>query len=504
MEELKEKVEVLEGLRTEDERKLFSDASNTDDENTTSANGYEEESVSDDVVEPAVVLGKVNRQDVTPGVQQTGHTNIDGTGLFGKVGVSGDSGRTGFTSVDVEHTGLEARKWKVGVNGKKYKGSFGVVDETAGDKERLTINKFGKVGVGKRPKEKLDVAGNVQAKFFKGDGSLLTNLPPGPQGKKGDQGVQGKKGDKGDTGAQGVQGKKGDQGVQGKKGDKGDKGDTGGGGLWSQNGSKIYYNVGNVGIGANNPGAKLDVVGAVKVGNDATSCTSANAGAIRFNNGTFEGCDGTVWVSLSAPGGDTFTCGTSQVQDADGNLYDTVLIGSQCWMAENLNVGIMINGTSTQTDNATIEKYCYNDNSGICATDGGLYQWDEMMQYSTTPGVQGICPTGWHLPTDPEWKKLEIAFGMTHAEADATLWRGMNQGTQLKSGGTSGFQALLAGFRWMTDGSFFYRDTAAFFWSSTESGSSAWFRSLDSSEARVYRNTTSFLANGFSVRCVKD
>ena len=318
MEELKEKVEVLEGLRTEDERKLFSDASNTDDENTTSANGYEEESVSDDVVEPAVVLGKVNRQDVTPGVQQTGHTNIDGTGLFGKVGVSGDSGRTGFTSVDVEHTGLEARKWKVGVNGKKYKGSFGVVDETAGDKERLTINKFGKVGVGKRPKEKLDVAGNVQAKFFKGDGSLLTNLPPGPQGKKGDQGVQGKKGDKGDTGAQGVQGKKGDQGVQGKKGDKGDKGDTGGGGLWSQNGSKIYYNVGNVGIGMTGPSGLLhaEVPSTYPVGTDF------KFKLINTHSGTSSRDAGL----LIQAGGNASTVSALEVRDHGGNT-DFVIRG---------------------------------------------------------------------------------------------------------------------------------------------------------------------------------
>ncbi len=107
-----------------------------------------------------------------------------------------------------------------------------------------------------------------------------------------------------------------------------------------------------------------------------------------------------------------------------------------------------------------IEKYCYNNDTNICATDGGLYQWNEMMQYSTSGGVQGICPTGWHLPTDSEWKTLEMALGMTQVQADLTGWRGTDQGTQLKSGGTSGFQALLAGFR-NTLGSFLNRGTLA-------------------------------------------
>ena len=85
------------------------------------------------------------------------------------------------------------------------------------------------------------------------------------------------------------------------------------------------------------------------------------------------------------------------MQDADGNSYNTVLIGSQCWMAENLNVGTRIDGVSGPTNNNVIEKYCYVDDPDICDIDGGLYQWDEMTQYSSTEGVQGICPTGWQL-----------------------------------------------------------------------------------------------------------
>jgi len=181
-------------------------------------------------------------------------------------------------------------------------------------------------------------------------------------------------------------------------------------------------------------------------------------------------------------------------------------------MAENLNVGAMIPGNSNQTNNSVIEKYCYNNDPNICVTDGGLYQWNEMMQYSITEGVQGICPAGWHLPTDTEWKTLEMALGMTQAEADAFGWHGTDQGDQLKTAadclggfncGISGFQALLAGGRGNRVGSVVFRGTHAFFWSSTESGLSVWGRHLHLAVARVDRKTLG-KANGFSVRCVKD
>jgi len=98
-----------------------------------------------------------------------------------------------------------------------------------------------------------------------------------------------------------------------------------------------------------------------------------------------------------------FFCGQTLSDPRDGKNYATVQIGTQCWMAQNLNVGTRIDGTATQANNGTIEKYCYSDNDANCTTYGGLYQWDEMMQYTTTQGVQGICPTGWHLPVDAEW-----------------------------------------------------------------------------------------------------
>jgi len=205
------------------------------------------------------------------------------------------------------------------------------------------------------------------------------------------------------------------------------------------------------------------------------------------------------------------------VEDIDGNKYKTIKIGSQIWMAENLNLGTRINGTNDQMDNGNIEKYCYNDLTSNCDTYGGLYQWDEMMQYTTVSGTQGLCPAGWHLPTDHEWKILEMELGMSQAQADPTGNRGTDQGSQLAGNGplwtngtldqngvfgSSGFSALPAGFR-IPSGSFGEQSNGADFWSSSETGADAWRRELGYYSPQVTRNDNS-KSYGFSVRCVQD
>jgi uncharacterized protein (TIGR02145 family) len=168
----------------------------------------------------------------------------------------------------------------------------------------------------------------------------------------------------------------------------------------------------------------------------------------------------------------------------EGQTYNTVEIGSQCWMEENLNVGTRIDAAANQTNNGTIEKYCYNDDNANCDTSGGLYQWNEMMQYITTPGAQGICPAGWHLPTDDEWKILEgnadTQYGVGDPEWDGTLWRGLDAGKRLKSttgwysngNGTNdfGFTALPAGC--ISGGSSTSAGYKASFWTSNDNNDS--------------------------------
>jgi uncharacterized protein (TIGR02145 family) len=133
-----------------------------------------------------------------------------------------------------------------------------------------------------------------------------------------------------------------------------------------------------------------------------------------------------------------------------GKTYNTVAIGDQCWLKENLDVGTRINLSLEQTNNSTIEKYCYNDSPDSCTKYGGLYQWAEAVQYQNgatnttvtnpplTGNVQGICPSGWHMPTNAEYQTLATTVG--------------NDGNSLKAVGqdgtstnTSGFSALLAG-----------------------------------------------------------
>jgi uncharacterized protein (TIGR02145 family) len=205
-------------------------------------------------------------------------------------------------------------------------------------------------------------------------------------------------------------------------------------------------------------------------------------------------------------------CGQLTV-DYGGQIYHTVQIGDQCWMEENLNIGTRINGNEEMQDNQVIEKYCYGDNEDNCDLYGGLYQWNEMMQYSTSNGEQGICPDGWHLPTDEEWKTLEMHLGMSQSEADATLWRGTDEGKKLKS--TSGwhnggngidevdFSALPGGYR-DPSSNFISLVERGLWWSATEYSSSiAWARGLNYNYDKVDRGTN-YKVNGFSVRCVKD
>lgn len=89
-----------------------------------------------------------------------------------------------------------------------------------------------------------------------------------------------------------------------------------------------------------------------------------------------------------------------------GKIYNTIQIGDQWWLRENLQIGIMIPGNRDATDNGVIEKYCFNNDSVNYRNYGAYYQWNEAMQYSTIPGARGICPEGWHIPTNEEFQKL--------------------------------------------------------------------------------------------------
>jgi uncharacterized protein (TIGR02145 family) len=215
-----------------------------------------------------------------------------------------------------------------------------------------------------------------------------------------------------------------------------------------------------------------------------------------------------------------FLCGSNITDARDGKIYHSVQIGTQCWMKENLNVGTRLTVTGVPTNNGVIEKFCYNDNEANCSVYGGLYAWDEMMNYTpgsalVPSGVKGICMTGWHVPSDPEWGIL-AHYVDNNVDPDFLGWTGSYGGNYLKeeglthwsspSGGTnsSGFTGLPGGGH---DGNVFVYETLGIwgdFWTSTENDSSnSRFWHLHWSHSDIY-HWTWIKVRAISVRCIKD
>ncbi len=209
-----------------------------------------------------------------------------------------------------------------------------------------------------------------------------------------------------------------------------------------------------------------------------------------------------------------WSCGYAFVDSRDMQSYETVQIGLQCWMAENLNTGEMIIGSivnnqlNNQTNNGNIEKFCYDDDLANCNIYGGLYQWDEMMQYITTEGSQGICPTGWHIPSDAEWTELtDYLGGLSIAggemkEVGTTHWNSPNTDAT----NNSGFTALPAGARSYSSEPFVNLGYKNYLWTSSElDPMMAWLRWLRNTNGQVYRSASDMnKREGYSVRCIND
>lgn len=204
-------------------------------------------------------------------------------------------------------------------------------------------------------------------------------------------------------------------------------------------------------------------------------------------------------------------CQSSPTITYEGQIYTTLKIGDQCWLKENLNVGTMIQGTQLMTNNGIIEKYCYNSNIQYCAAYGGLYRWSEMMQYFTQPGTQGICPPGWHVPTDQELCTLTQFIDPT-VDCNGIGWTGTDVGTKMKStagwysngNGTneSGFTAISSGF--YSSYVFHHSGTDGYFWSSNEgSNDESWRWWLAYDFANIDHRTEP-KSVGFSVRCLQN
>lgn len=177
-----------------------------------------------------------------------------------------------------------------------------------------------------------------------------------------------------------------------------------------------------------------------------------------------------------------------------GKVYHTVKIGNQTWLKENLNVGVMIDSTQNPSNNGTIEKYCYRNDTANCTKYGGLYQWNEAMVYDTANGAKGICPTGWHIPTQAEFETLTATVNN-----DGNSLKTIDQGA---STDLSGFSGLLAGY--FIGGNYFNLGSYTTFWSSTEINAAVAY-----SVSLRYNYSNIYMVNllkecGYSIRCIKD
>ena len=212
-------------------------------------------------------------------------------------------------------------------------------------------------------------------------------------------------------------------------------------------------------------------------------------------------CSGTFTVALTVSNSYDSSTATEDIvvvtnqgtftDTRDNQTYNTLIIGNQTWFAENLNY---------ETDNS----FCYDHSTTYCDTYGRLYDW-QMALYA--------CPNGWHLPSDEEWKTLEMVLGMSQSEADGIGLRGTNEGEKMKSttgwnsngNGTniSGFNALPGGYGGMV-GSFYNRGNYGCWWSSSAYTSTyIWNRTLSYDNHQVKREYLN-KAFRFSIRCLKD
>jgi uncharacterized protein (TIGR02145 family) len=210
----------------------------------------------------------------------------------------------------------------------------------------------------------------------------------------------------------------------------------------------------------------------------------------------------------------------STVTDYDGNVYNTVIIGTQVWMKENLKTTHYANGTpiplvtgdsNWQALTSTSNAYCwYNDDVANKDTYGALYTWAAAMNgaESTTnnpSGIQGVCPTGWHLPSDAEWTQLtnylggESVAGGKLKETGTTHWNSPNTGATNETG----FTALPGGSR-SSNGTFGNIGNSGYWWSTTEYNATySWHLSISYNSSNVFIYSYKKVL-GFSVRCVRD
>jgi len=218
----------------------------------------------------------------------------------------------------------------------------------------------------------------------------------------------------------------------------------------------------------------------------------------------FAGCSKDYYPKQFPP---VQSCPDLPVVTYGGEEYPTVLIENRCWMAKNLNIGILINDSIHMTDNGVIEKYCYKGDTANCKIFGGLYQWDEVMQYKSEEGSRGICPEGWHIPTNREFVDLFIYaenFYEYLIDNQDTLWKELEYS---KNFNLTGFSAIPAGESnyWILKTYYYGLQNYAVFWCSKEMDDDvAVFFRIPYSEYVCLDGGFLSKMEGVSIRCIKD
>jgi uncharacterized protein (TIGR02145 family) len=200
-----------------------------------------------------------------------------------------------------------------------------------------------------------------------------------------------------------------------------------------------------------------------------------------------------------------------------GRTYNTVTIGTQCWLRENINTGTALAATQSQTNNGIVEKYCYNNDTNMCNVYGGLYQWAEAVQYlnnasntshwSPTPSghIQGICPPGWHMPKTSETTALTSYLGGVGVsggkmkETGQVHWNSPNS----SASNSSGYTALGSGYAY--NGSFASQKTYGHNWNATTgtTANDAWYFGSGYNTSGTLTQQ-GLKITGYPVRCLRD
>lgn len=211
----------------------------------------------------------------------------------------------------------------------------------------------------------------------------------------------------------------------------------------------------------------------------------------RFSN--IYNCSDSATMSIRVFPSSLFNCGDNLTDMRDHKSYTTVLIGNQCWMKENLKFGSAIPYTDAQIDNCIAERYTRSSTSGTVAS---FYQWNELMNFSSTPGSQGLCPPGWHIPTSAEWELLLNLLegpGMAGSWLKDKDWTGSFTSVQ--------YGLLYQNHSWSFCSGFY---AGAMYWTSTAvDNHHAEARGINEYNKSVSRYHA-LTSNAFNVRCLKD